>query len=370
MLSACGSPKKPEAAPKQVADTRPPILQKYDAAKALLDNKEFLQAAEMFTAIYKEEPRLLNALYNSALAYEMAGKHQEAAERYSDLLSARPGDRLALIGLTRTAINTGRPEIAVSAVQDSLTIHPADRDVLLSKATLERAMQEPEEAIKTARRIIMQSQNDLEALKIIGMAYVDMGKLDMATTFFNNALSVAPDDSTLLDNIGVIQYNKGSYSEALETFRKSLAKNPADPVANANVGFIALKFRDYEKATSSLKNAIDNGLNNCQIYKAFGYAQEGMQAGQEAIDALKQAGEICPPDIELTYDIAKIYNTMLRNYAEAKKLYGEYLTAGGKKQDDAKAALELIKQIEASQAQMDNMPAENSADNAGTGGGI
>lgn len=358
-IFACGGG-KPNAGPAAVKEPQPPILDKYDSAVKLATEQKYLEAAQLFKAIYSEQPKLTHALYNCAATYELAGETAQAESAYKKYLALQPTDKNGLMGLIRTSLASGNIGELLEKVELQLSETPNDKDLLLNKATLQRLNGEPEKAIATARQIILRDQKNLAALKLIGMSYVDLGQLDMATTFFNNALLLAPDDTSLQNSIGVIQFNKGDHNEALETFNKSLSKG-ADPIATANIGLIALKFRDYQKATDSLTSAIDGGLKNCEIYKALGYANEGLQQGDAAITALESASKLCGNDLELLYDMAKIYNVLVRDYGKAKPLYSKYIAQNGARSDEAKNALEVISQIEASQQEMDNVdsaPAE------------
>jgi tetratricopeptide (TPR) repeat protein len=242
---------------------------------------------------------------------------------------------------------------ALELLEQKLKDEPDNAGLLTMKASLLRSMGKEREAIDTARRIILRDQKNIEAMKIIGLAYADMNKFDLAETFFLNALNFAPDDMSLNNNIALMQFKRGDPRKALETYSKTLAKNPSDPIANVNVGLIALRYRDFERTATSLKRAIDQGMKNCLTYKALGYAFEGRKAGQDAIKSFESALALCPSEVELLYDMAQIYLAQLRDTGSAKDTFKRYLAQKGiHRADLAKQALDSIKMMEEAEAQM------------------
>lgn len=360
LATGCPPPEQgPAVTAAPTKPDRPPILMEFDAAQQLFENKKYAEAAEAFEAVYAKQAKLPSALFNAAVAYESDGNLPAAMATYQKAVDTLPSNTEALTGLTRTAAALKKGKGALRRINAMLKEKPEDTSLLNMKANLLRATGKYQEAIKTARKIILRDQKNLQAMKTIGLAYSDMGKLDLAETFFRNALKIAKDDPSLLNNIALIQYRRDDHPQALETFKSNIEAIAQNPIAHANIGLIALRFRDYQRAQVELAKAIDQGLKTCLTMKAQGYAFEGLQQGKEAIDALQQAIRLCPSDPELSFDVAKIYMIQLRDNAQAKAIYTDYIKAGtGKRLKEAREALETIQQLDEAQKMMEATPQE------------
>ena len=71
------------------------------------------------------------------------------------------------------------------------------------------------------------NKEELEDLRFVGFSYIKQGKYDVATTFFEALVILAPDSVYDLQTLGALYLQKGNNLMALNYIEKSLKLDPA-----------------------------------------------------------------------------------------------------------------------------------------------
>ena len=178
-------------------------------------------------------------------SYESAIERGYALEGYSDgmktaqrELNRLNKDKFADFG--EKAILTKLPDLM-----------DADRE-----KDLENAFRSKEEGlvVDAVSKRLAKDQNDLKALNLMGVFYLQQGKLGMARTVFNRALKTHPNEAALHNNLGVIFLTEGKMRPAIATFRKAMQLNSGYPIGAANLGSIFVEYKDFPRAVDLLKD--------------------------------------------------------------------------------------------------------------------
>jgi tetratricopeptide (TPR) repeat protein len=288
---------------------------------------DWKEAATLFAAAHQLDPSMHVALINQGVALERTGDRRAAAAAYRQVLALDSHNPEAIATLARTLIALGEIEEPRSLLSDGCATHPEDAVLLNLYAGVLRQTKEFDSAKAVARRVILRDQKSVSAMKTLALIYADEGSLDLAETFFANALKLAPDDAALHVNLGLLRFRRGEHQAAILAFEEARRLDPKNPAAIANVGAIALRFRDYKRAADAYQQAIDDGLVTCATMSGLGYAREGMLAGGEAVTQLGKAYALCPDQHGLLYSMGLIAMEQLRDAKAALDYFERFKQA-------------------------------------------
>jgi tetratricopeptide (TPR) repeat protein len=93
-------------------------------------------------------------------------------------------------------------------------------------------------------------------LNKIGIAYQQLGDLNMAQKMYERALKLNKKYAEAINNIGTVHYARKSYRRAISAYRKALALNPDSASIYSNLGTAYFARRDYRRAIECYEKAI------------------------------------------------------------------------------------------------------------------
>ena len=202
------------------------------------------------------------------------------------------------------------------------------------------------DAISTLLMILEKYPNQIEALTILGTAYLHQKDIKSGIKYLEKSISLNPQQNHALNNIGNGYYELGNYLKAISYFEKSIVLNPNDfnpyynmgrayaglgnhikaischenaiklnPNFSAIKANIAISYREnkeYKKALTSLQEAIKIDVNNHRLYALYGGTLGAMKDYKGAIIAYQKALELNPNN-------PKVMNYLGANLKQIKK---------------------------------------------------
>ncbi|MEM6533065.1 MAG: tetratricopeptide repeat protein [Myxococcota bacterium] len=356
LLSACGSTQSAGDAPKPAATAAPaPVIDSKEAvdrafAEAIArgESGDWAGAATEFARLRRQVPERVDVVVNHGIALERSGRVDAAMRAYEAALQLEAHHPVATSNLARVLVTSDKLPRARKLLADGLRVHPDHPNLLAINASLLRQSGNSRRAAQVARRVLLRDQNNLEAIKLLGLSYADQGKAALAETFFRNALAIDERDPSIHANLGLVEYRQGEHQRALASFERAIALDPGHAVAHANLGAIALKFRDYRRASEAYERAVKAGLVTCETVSALGYAYEGAQEPTQALSSLDRAYPLCNQDAELLYSAGTIAMGQLQDNARALRYFERYteLKKALAKDHPVHLMIESIRQME------------------------
>ena len=164
-----------------------------------------------------------------AVALESAGRLQESAMVYTQLLLEQPDLALAWINLGNVHRQSGRPDAAEEDYRTALDIEPEAVDALNNLAwLLFEGGKDLEEAERLARQAVAVGGPDpYLAQDTLGRILLERGRCEEATEVFNKALRSAPADPTshgwLLHGLGRAQQDCDRLQPARRNLEEALS---------------------------------------------------------------------------------------------------------------------------------------------------
>ena len=191
------------------------------------------------------------------LRHHQAGRLEEAAKNYRQILTEDPEqpDALHLLGVVAGSI--GQLDEAVALISQSLRVNPSNVSAINNLAGVLKDQARFPEAIEFYEAAIAAAPSESYIHSNLGNALRDAGRLEEAATCHRRALALSPDSYAALSNLGSVLDAQGRLAEAVECFRRALQLNPDSHETHVNLGVTLKREGRLAEAEECLRRALD-----------------------------------------------------------------------------------------------------------------
>src|SRR5688572_20898193 len=139
------------------------------------------------------------------------------------------------------------------------------------------------------RAVVMDAEDDVEALRGLGRAALHGDRPAEAVTWFTRARYFAPYDVTLLSELGLAQKRAGLLPQALATYRRGLSLDARDTTLLVNLGRAEREAGSKRAAILAFRRALELAPEAAEVWSMLSNVLR--EAGQpaEALAAARQA---------------------------------------------------------------------------------
>lgn len=219
---------------------------------------------------------------NDAVAHHQAGRLDEAARIYQEILATTPhcADALHLLGLVDAAM--GKHDSAAQRINQAIQLAPATAVYHANLAKLFRETNQLELAEASYRETVRLDPQMAEALLGLGLILKKQGRRDEATTWFRRAVDCDPNMLLARMQLGSAMRWAGNLEEAEASYRRALEIDPNHARAHSNLGGVLRLLGNLEEGADFCRRAIElqpdyvmGHLNLGIILLALGDTQAG-----------------------------------------------------------------------------------------------
>jgi tetratricopeptide (TPR) repeat protein len=232
----------------------------------------------------KQEKRLgsqalghLQPTFSQAVAHHQAGRLQQAAELYQQVLAEQPrhADSLHLLGLV--AYKTGHLEEAAGLIADAIQQDSDKAPYCFNLGVVLQKQGKLDEAAEAYGRAVKLNPSYVEALGNLGNVLLEQGKLDQAEVVYRQALRLNPNSAEAHNNLGVALKEQGQFAQAVASYQEALKLNPHHVEAQNNLGVALRDHGRLEEAVASFTQtlALRPGYVKAHYDRAFAYLWQG-----------------------------------------------------------------------------------------------
>nr|XP_061803718.1 uncharacterized protein aq_1088-like [Nerophis lumbriciformis] len=192
---------------------------------------------------------------------------------------------------------------------------------------------DPSLAEANYREVLIQDNNNLHALNLLGMLFVNSGRSEKAIEYISRALSLEPDEPQAHANIGLAYKDLGQSKKAIEHFRRSIALNPSNPVVHNNLGNV---LRVQERPKVAIESYQDALKLNPQFAECWSNLAAALNESEQFDAGLRAVGRA----LQLEPCLAQAHNNLgdlllsqakfaaaLDSYTKATELSPKYVAA-------------------------------------------
>ncbi|MBK1710770.1 hypothetical protein CKO17_17200, partial [Marichromatium gracile] len=205
----------------------------------------------------------VDALYETALAHQRAGRDQVAEPLYLALLALAPRHRDAHLQLARLRLGRGDADMAITGLRQLLESSADDAAALHLLAQAQQALGHVDNAagLDSPGAPIGSSGGGVQNTDIgrdweAGLALFQRGRFVEARARFVAALRAAPDSEHLLNALGNVARALGELDAAEEYYRRALIRCPHEPIFLNNLGLVLCDRGDHGAAHAHFMRAL------------------------------------------------------------------------------------------------------------------
>ncbi len=279
---------------------------------------DFTKAETVLTSRLQTDPN--NSAAGSALAplYLVTGRPDDAKKLYNELLSQRPDDVAALVGLAGIVIAEKKWPEAMGYIGRARAIAPNDPAPGLFLVNMYGLQQDWENAFATATELVGKFPKNVDVIDKLGRVQIEAGDTNAALSTYKRAHEIAPNSLPILSTyVGLLKTAK-NFPEARSVLQAALDRDPQNAPLKADMIRVDAEIGGLDAGLAGARKFAakdpDNSLYD--VVSAELYEKAGRSG--EAVALLEKVVAARPSDTNLTIALSRLYiDTGIRAKAEA-----------------------------------------------------
>jgi tetratricopeptide (TPR) repeat protein len=216
----------------------------------VLDRKE--EALKWYDQVPDDDDHAFDADLRSAILLQSLGRsaeaHQQLAEMQTDYLDQPAQLRRAYEVDADLYMREKRHSEAINAYTHALQVVPDDPDLLYGRGLAYAEMGKIDLAVGDFRRLLQIKPNDIDASNALGFTLADANRdLPEAEKLISMARAAKPNDPSIADSWGWLQYRLGHLNQAAEVLR-SAWQSGKDADVGVHLGEVLWQEGQHEQA--------------------------------------------------------------------------------------------------------------------------
>ncbi len=184
------------------------------------------------------DPTDAGAHNNLGVLYFNKGLYEDAVGAFMRALELDSRMQVAQRNLEIAYLNSGAAERRIATLREYLRTHPSDREARWELGRTSALLGRHVEAVEAFQELLKYYPHDLGALIQVALSEKEVGDIEVAQRWLEQALAVDQDSSLVHFYLGEIAYNRGLLDDALARLRRAIELNPDNHEAWYLLGFV------------------------------------------------------------------------------------------------------------------------------------
>jgi len=275
----------------------------------LSQQQEFLEAIQGYLKVLELSPGSVEATYNLALCYQLAGKITDAIRSYRECIRINPSFADAHFGLGNCWHTRGQYREAMECFRTALQYNPQHTNARMNLGIALQYLGDRNEAeiqLSTAAR----QSNSWSAWLNLGMFHQANGALQDAHTALTKALEINPASGSTWLQFGSLLGISGQLDQAANAYRKAIDNDSNLADARYGLGAIYLQTGSLKDAMDQFRQALEIDRNHVSACVGVGMIKLTEGDYEAALESADKALAISHNDIDAIILKARIYEQM------------------------------------------------------------
>ena len=167
------------------------------------------------------------------------------------------GDLAALTSLAFLEARCRKGGRYLRRLREQVARKGLDEEAIYRLAFVLEAAGKPREAVRWARKVLVLSPNNVQAMNFIGFVWAEQGiRLKEAQGLLQRALYLRPWDPMIMDSLAWVLFKKGDFEKAGRYLRKALTLLPFEPEILYHQGRVEEKRGNEKRAQGLYRRAL------------------------------------------------------------------------------------------------------------------
>ena len=133
----------------------------------------------------------------------------------------------------------------------------APKDMAEERAKVLMAEKRYDAAIQAYQDLLKTNPKNAVFMNMIGIAYLDLAKMDQAKHYFSAAAKADKKYSSAVNNLGMVYYHQKNFRAAIRQYQKAVAIDPTQAAAHSNLGFAYYNSNKFVEAAGEFQKALE-----------------------------------------------------------------------------------------------------------------
>ena len=272
-------------------------------------------ANEAAVKALESDPQSLDVNVTLGDLRRMTGRHREAIDAYTRVLSQQANNADAILGLADTYAASGDVRRAEEAYKRAIALQPNYWGAYNLLGTFYFGQSRYADAIPQFQRVIQLVPDNEFGYNNLAAMYQLLGRYDEAVRVTQQSIQRKP-SAQAYSNLGTLYYYMGRFKDAAAAGEKAVQLTPNDPIYWRNLGDVyrwipgqEAKAREaHARAVELCDNALRINNNDALAHRTRASALAKLGRHQQARAAILRALEIEPKRASSVYEAAVIAN--------------------------------------------------------------
>ena len=252
------------------------------------------EAASLYEAVLRANPRHFEALYFLAIAHLQSKRFEEAEHLLGQAIAINPHSVEALMAHASVARQLDRKAEALSSYDAALATRPSEATAWNDRGNVLLALNRPADALSSYDRALALRRDYPEAWHNRAVALIMLNRLGDALADLEEALVFNPRYAEALEHRGLTLAMLNRHREALESYNAAIGLRPDDPDLLCNRGDLFLKLDRLEEALSDYDRALSTAKDKAEAWHNRGVALSKLGRHRAALASYDKALSIRP----------------------------------------------------------------------------
>jgi predicted TPR repeat methyltransferase len=284
------------------------------------------EAARLYQEVLARDPRHARALnYLGAVALQ-TNRPDQARDLFERAIAAAPGLAEAYNNLGLALQRTGRLDAALAAYEQAVALKPTLADAHFHLAAAARVAGSSERAERAYRAAITADSRLASAYVELGALLQGQRRLDDAAAVYLQALAVRDDYAPVLTNLSVVRHQQGSLDDAIALAERAQRAAPDVAEHATNLGILLLERGQLDEARVAFQGALALDPGFAPAHTHAGLLAHELGRRDEAIEHLTAVLRLRPDDEDARFMLAVVEGAPLARAPEGyvTRLFDQY----------------------------------------------
>jgi len=248
------------------------------------------QAAKEYVQVLQLDPGLIEARFNLALAYHSLGHYRLAITELEKVVRARPMLAGANLFLGIDYLKEKRCPEALVPLRKALQAEPSNREAQHALAACYLTTEQYAQAAEKYRELASSDPDQADALYELGQNY-----LGLASQLAARLSQAEPDSAWARRLAGDLLAVSARWIDAALNYRKALSADSRQPGLHTSLGDVCLHVGTLTQAKEEFQIELAHDANEPEAWLGLADAELASPEPQKALESLSRIVEIYPP---------------------------------------------------------------------------